>query len=300
MRSIQLREDGRFGQDDPLLWPQPVTPGNEYLACIQRRGTNSFVDFWSGNLEERDWKELVESPGVFQTSQALAKLLTQYLTHLWNRFHVAKSTFTSSTLQRLCAMEVATRASVGRLQKARVSTTVLQYLWVQTSRYALELSAFIDYNLDFRPRLTGRRYSVVDRDRIGAIVLTEEMVDEFDKMQIPVWVLREIRSLALFESKMLHSVIPITGAGLVTKISPTHGEIMLTRDVWSPEYLTTLREWSRYAPVTAPMQSSVMTTSPTARPPTPPPPTTGKRKRSHKKSTSKGKQCKYQTIYSPA
>ena len=36
-RDLYRREDGRYGEDDPIQWPQPFNENNAWLACIPTR-----------------------------------------------------------------------------------------------------------------------------------------------------------------------------------------------------------------------------------------------------------------------
>lgn len=253
-RFLQLRTNGYFGYDDPLMYPQPVTPGNEHLACIERGGGESddFIRFWRRALEERDYQELVQSPGTFRISQHLALRLAHNLTYLWRRSGICgKHAEDESARRRVPEMEVATRKVVTKLYRARGSRTIIEYLWVQAVRHALELSAFADYHLEFHHLLRKPRYNFTDRERMGGILRDEDMADRFTHCEIPAYILRDMRSPALFESKMREAVQP-RQSKMVTEVSPIYSDVMLECDAWSPDYLKTLREWSQRIPIAAP------------------------------------------------
>lgn len=291
LRSLLLRADGRFGYDDPLLWPQPLTADNEHLACIERRGTSAWVDFWHSNLGDGDTKQLVACAGVFQTSQAFASKLLCAVGYIWSRVSECESRFGPRTLQRLRGLEASTRASLNRLQSARDSKDVLQCLWILASRYALETSAFMDYHFLFTPRLSRNHMSNVDHSRMGAIVRTEQMVEEFDMMGIPVWIIRPLKSEALFESKMKEVVTPVICERIVEALFPGHSTALLECDPWSDAYLAVLHDWARYTPAGAPMQVAITPSSSSVlQPATQPTPSVGTGKKRKRSKTKVGKQ----------
>lgn len=247
-RKILLREDGRFGFDDHTLWPQVLQPHFEYLACIQTRHTNPYIMHWHQDVRLKDCRELVDQPGVYQLSAEWWDETHRRYQELADRVNAFSSDTSNNRFQGHLRYLVYSHKSAGeRLFNSRNSVAELQYLWVLVSRLALEISAYLDYYARFLIRLERDHIATPDDSRMGAIVYTDRVAQEFYKMGIPVWQIREKEDPRLFETKMLQLVDPTVSRRIKTGVSPHYPAIIKECDGLVGKYVGDLHDWSRFA-----------------------------------------------------
>lgn len=254
---LRLRQDGRFGYEDFLQWPQPAVSECAYLACIPTRGCSQETDFWHGHIFPFNCAELNDVPGVYQLNSDWmrgADEAYQYLKLAGNGF--AASPQYEHLLKPLIHLHQGHSFAAERLRNMRGSIHQLQMGWVLVARYALDIYAYVDYYSLYLPRLTLNHSFPVDKSRMGAIVHTDHLAQEMFKMGLPVWHLRRKDDPRLYEVKMLN-VVPWTRSQLDVSVSPMFPDVVYECDGIMGGTIAFLHEWSR-----APSRRQIPTTRP--------------------------------------
>jgi hypothetical protein len=226
-RSLFLRTNLRFGDDDPLQWPQLFLPNHPHLPCILTRPlTNDplivmwrlpdltdFVAVEGGVLEgvgklERGF--FVELQQLSLALLARAKI-PRYSKHVF----VSQSTTVIKNL-------------LHRLEFIATNFRKMQVGVRETQRAYLELRAALDYEEIYRPRMEGiksQRPPVVT-NVMGAFTIDLTNCDRLFRAGIPVWLVRpyselhSIRVKKLVPLQVADGIIPLHAA-----VHPTHPTI---------------------------------------------------------------------------
>lgn len=236
-----VRADGRFGYNDPTLWPQVARPGSEYLACIQKPRADSWYALWHGNLDQSDCEFAKDEPEMLQ-------ITWKFTSSVFQTFNTFFQTATAAGIQlgevehsQYYGLLTSARSAFRTLRDSRQKITVLQAYWVRLCRFMLEIAAYMDYHTVLLPMVQDGGCRAVEVNRIGVVVATEEMAVTFFKMGIPVWVLRSLDTRAVFESKMKYSVEFSTSPSIIERVSDIHNTPLLECDGWSGECLTVIQ-----------------------------------------------------------
>ncbi|KAG6914184.1 hypothetical protein DXG01_001909 [Tephrocybe rancida] len=191
-REVYLRDDGRFGYDDRMLWPQYYSYACEYFCCIPRcpedtkdsltvlwwtptyydlRGTDSSVTM-----------ELVSMPKVL-----LAKFKA------WQDQLVACVDDYQTTHPRhhfLGALCTAMRHAFIRVSMAMPRDDMRETI-PEFQCFCLNIIAWLSYHLKFLPRLAESKETLkgypVRHDLMGAVTEDPAIVQQLFEMRIPVW-----------------------------------------------------------------------------------------------------------------
>jgi hypothetical protein len=248
-RSLCLRTDGRFGLDDPLNWPQPCQANFEYLACIPNASHSTCSRFWHTPLTTDDCIAVDGSPGIFKLSRQKLEAMSPVHTQLCRR----RTTFTGSVSGRLSGPIQPLFQYFNRAHQLVVESledeACLALRWATMARWALELTAYIDYYTVFLPRLQKTGTFAPDPTRVGCLSLTSELTMECHKMGIPVWHLRPASSPYLRSSKMMLKTEPVSVPSFVDLVPAAGHVAILTVDFWSDKYLGPIHEWARLTPL---------------------------------------------------
>jgi hypothetical protein len=249
MRTLRLRTDGKFGFDDPLNWPQPSLPHQEYLACIPTRDRDLASRTWHSTLGSDDIIHIAGESPAFKLALTKSRLLDPARAAWCERVSFFRSKATPNLVKPLENLfQNYNRAYILLCEVAEESRFV-QYRWAAFSRWALEITAYLDYYVDFLPRLSRRQKFPLDRTRMGCITRTTELTQEFFQIGLPIWTIRQVSSPEVFRSRMMYSTPPRKRSEVVVSdFAPGHSTL-LEVDVWSPKYLGPVHDWARHMPL---------------------------------------------------
>jgi hypothetical protein len=246
-RQIQLRQDGRFGLDDPLQCPQPTSVNHEYLACIPTLEHDEASRYWHTPLTADDIVRVDGSPPTYQLSTPKRRSMERPRAQLADRVTVFQMRVSPTLRVPLETLYQRYNAAYQVLLERVKQRPFVQYRWATLGRWALEIIAYIDYYAVFLPRISLPRRNVMDSNRVGALAVTDELVQDFFKMGLPVWHIRPLSSPTILDSKLLYLTPPVK---LRIELTPAAGHNVLDIfDFWSPQYLGTLHDWARHTPL---------------------------------------------------
>ncbi|KAK0235063.1 hypothetical protein EDD85DRAFT_954589 [Armillaria nabsnona] len=201
-----------YADDDPCCWPQPYMSTRPYLTCITTQaapssdtyqplyGLPSCVQF-----EELGGSSLIHRPGLWD-KQEMAKLKTccQLLLDVARGVELPVTLFLSER-RRLLPM------FLERLEALPLTFKHLHLCVVETQRLALELRAYLDYYLLYRPCMDSPNavsLSAPKFDLAGMFTTSTTVVQELFKAGILMWLLRSL------------SVLPTTRINRAVKVTP--------------------------------------------------------------------------------
>jgi hypothetical protein len=255
-REIQLRRDGRFGSDDPLQCPQPTSINHEYLACIPTLEHDEASRYWHTPLTADDVVRVDCSSLTYQLSTSKRRSMEHPRAQLADRVTVFRMKVSPTLRAPLETLYQRYNAAYQMLLDRVKQRAFVQYRWATLGRWALEIIAYIDYYAVFLPRMSLPRRNAVDPNRVGALAVTGELVQDFFKMGLPVWHIRPLSSPTILDSKLLYLTPPVK---LRVELTPAAGHNVLgVFDFWSPQYLGTLHDWARHTPMEGGLAGSLI------------------------------------------
>ncbi|KAK7019383.1 hypothetical protein VNI00_018096 [Paramarasmius palmivorus] len=198
-RTVQRRQDYRYGQDDPLHWPQFFYTNRCHYAVIRRRPTRSsdpFGDWWHNPTEI----PFVPDEGVLT---GVGKLHHPYiLRHLDDIEDICKrySDYRSSLSNAMPNKYVAVlqhhlNQSYQRLSSLPMTLSDARSIYSFMQRCYLELLAALDWIQLYQPKMEGRspvfKGDASKSNLMGAFVTDSNSATQLFHAGVPVWVVRD-------------------------------------------------------------------------------------------------------------
>ncbi|KAK0437440.1 uncharacterized protein EV420DRAFT_1770014 [Desarmillaria tabescens] len=202
-REVYMRENFRYGQDDPLQWPQAYVEQFPHLACIRwiapASPNDPFHPLYRGltkyDFVECDPDSLVEGVGhlrysTFLKIQAACKVVIESMNSVDGSAPVSRS-----MRGHLNVIELL----LGRLHALPTSFLRVCLTFAETQCVALELRAFVEYMTVFKPLMDSPETDVpampVDESLVGAYIQDATVLQRFFKAGIPVWRIVDMKNL---------------------------------------------------------------------------------------------------------
>ncbi|KAK0505591.1 hypothetical protein EDD18DRAFT_1344405 [Armillaria luteobubalina] len=200
-----LRSDLRYGDDDPLSWPQPYVHQYCHLAIVRSPPLNlsqSHPDaplHWlpGGNdFREADSAGECRGPGF---------LHHHHLASLQNRVNIitekARGTTLSDGAEDLKhTYMLLLHDFLEHLEHLPMSLEKVQLNVQETQRVSLYLQALLDYMLVYKPRINSISDSTAvrtaDSGVTGAFTTNMQIAQDFFRAGIPVWIIRTVDQLS--------------------------------------------------------------------------------------------------------
>ena len=209
-RALYLRSNLRFGDDDPLQWPQPFTEEYPHLPCIMVRPKQEnhplrILWWWPDrhHFRPNDHSTLL---GVGKLDPAWFLCLQGVSLTLLKRAHDSQSTVKS--ISQLC---ITLENLLHRLEFIPTNFRTMQLSVREAQRVFLEITAYLDYLEIYEGNLDGSRLSSHGRrcQIMGAFTHDLDACDRLFRAGIPVWLVRPCRDLPSMRIKM---VVPLQAA----------------------------------------------------------------------------------------
>lgn len=196
-QTIFLREDMRYGEDDPTLWPQNYSAFFCHLGAIQRKpvGTHPEISIMWWNPTAADF--IVPDPDFTMTAR-LGKLtgarvaqLAAPIGRLLDSYKTAGAAL-SRVQNLLDPLVQQIRLSFDRIQTLPCTFTQLVVSVVALQRSFLEADALIRYMLEFKPRMVQPTTDTPPRTAhcIGVFITDPAIAQQFRAAGLPYWLLR--------------------------------------------------------------------------------------------------------------
>jgi hypothetical protein len=193
-RSLFLRSNFRFGDDDELQWPQPFVKDYGHLCCIKRQPP-------PGDAMEVMWllpqrADFLPDGGVLcgvgKLNCWMLKDLYRWVDHLFER--ATSSKFSDAPL--VTQLVTTLRLLLYHLEFISATFRATQIVVRETQRLSLELRALLDFEELFRPRMVSATPHRVNTDIMGAFTTDLLICDALFRAGIPVWLIRPYTALA--------------------------------------------------------------------------------------------------------
>lgn len=201
-RVMYMRSDFRFGDDDPWQWPQPYSISLCHFAAIPRRPLNQndplAIMWWTPSRE--DFVHSTTSSlivGVGQLDAVKLHLLRQPTITILDRFDNYKNDPRHPRTNPHAALAANhLRQGLTRLETLTTNRRSVFFDVTQVQRCSLELTAILDYIYIYKPRMDGEApASVAVAHTIGAFAFEPQVIQEFVRAGLPVWVVRNLNAL---------------------------------------------------------------------------------------------------------
>ncbi|TFK61924.1 hypothetical protein BDN72DRAFT_903683 [Pluteus cervinus] len=196
-RKVYLRENYRYGPDDPLQWPQPFVPYHAHLSAIRLpvRDTNDpmWVMWWNPEPAHFVGEDALIS-GLGRIDPDMFRLIKTSSDGLIERAEKSPSKGDSAFIPELLPL---LKDYIYRVEHVTTTfdTAVANVRTLQ--RLFLELLALLDYLERFKPMMIGQ--TKPDDDKLalvmGSFVYDIQQAENLMRARIRVWLIRPFREL---------------------------------------------------------------------------------------------------------
>ena len=194
-RRVHLRRDLRYGDDDFTLWPQPFSRKYCHHLAVPRKPEQPddplTILWWDPSPADFTPEEDSTITGLGKlSSQKVAALEIPYKSI---RARVKEFRKTHPENRLVSTADVAVRHALTRLQCLATSYKEMVYGVTEFQRFALELTALLDYQLIFYPRLEQNEIKFHEpANVIGAFTTSPQTTQICFQAGIPVWFCRPV------------------------------------------------------------------------------------------------------------
>ncbi|KAJ7736190.1 hypothetical protein DFH07DRAFT_779742 [Mycena maculata] len=196
--AIQLREDFRYGDNDPTLWPQQYSQFFCHLAAIHKKmpeKMNVSIMWWDvshANFICPDTgRSITRGMGKLRPERFSA--LTQAVSALLDEYHAyEKSLAPNKPLALFAALIKQLKLGLERLQTLPSTYTRMAVAITQLQRNFLELHTLLRYMSIYKPRMEAiddTPHPYPDKC-IGAFVSDPAVAQRFHAAGLPYWLIR--------------------------------------------------------------------------------------------------------------
>lgn len=214
-RSVFLRSNLRFGDDDPLQWPQPFLPSYPHIVCIPRKPRDVYSQtsiMWA----DLDRSSFIADDGMLggigKISSGIFVQIQRPALELIDR---AKNK--SSSVPFIRKLTLMLGHFLHRLEYISSTYRTTQLTFRETQRLFLELTALLDWHENFRgladgtsEKIDGFTYPPVTANVIGAFTTNPTICEGLFRAGVPVWL---IRPSSDFPSIRVKTIAPVETPG---------------------------------------------------------------------------------------
>ena len=195
-RKVFLRENSLYGDDDPMLWPQPYNSFYCHHAAIPRPCSlsNHQIIWWKPTEDCFDTytHSMVSIPGLGKLSKKQQQKLQSTVSFLIS--HVIE--YTSSVIEAQVPSTLGPLVKMVEHGMARLQTVWMNFRQVSFSvrdvqRCWLEITAILDYMTIFKPRMDSMNtppHPVATT--IGVFTMEVRVAQDFFHAGLPCWLIR--------------------------------------------------------------------------------------------------------------
>ncbi|RDB18923.1 hypothetical protein Hypma_014439 [Hypsizygus marmoreus] len=211
-REMRVRADGRFGDDDYLVGPQPYLPEFCHFAAIPRRPTQDAdplaIMWWFPSKSDFAYVSSNVISGLGKLDSGKLACFEQQVYNVQQRVETLRNDkdISSSRKQPVIALATSLDHAFRRLQSLPTSFSQLLFGVALMQRCYLELTGHLDYLYIYHPMMTGHQPPALSVARtIGAYVSDEVVVQEFVRAGLPVWL---IKPFTYLHATRIDAVVP--------------------------------------------------------------------------------------------
>ncbi|TFK59463.1 hypothetical protein BDN72DRAFT_865134 [Pluteus cervinus] len=200
-RDIHMRNDFRYGEDDPTLWPQRYMAQACHLAAIPRRpdDQNDPLQLFWKDFEEADFIPVDDTllGGLGHPSPDLISQLKAYVDKLNGAITQYQEIKKEQAANQVIFLRRAFYDSKTRFLSLALTFEQLKFSWTDVQRLYLELQAALDFAVKFRPRMTGEIWydpTLPPARTVGTITSNPAVLQQMYSAGLPVWLIRRPNS----------------------------------------------------------------------------------------------------------
>ncbi|KAH6901087.1 hypothetical protein BKA70DRAFT_1436977 [Coprinopsis sp. MPI-PUGE-AT-0042] len=205
-RHVFMRSDFRYADDDPIQWPQPYHPSTAHLGAIPRAPSND------------DLAVLWNSPSaVPRVEHAFRVWRVQDETLSWIAAGVGSLRDSADRYRTGDNSPTAVKATIimskfladllDRLTNLPMNENELVRCFAELQRCYLELTAYLNYMLTYKPRMDGIAAPARHlEDTYGTFTMDPLVVQNFVNAGLPVWFIRPTEKLP---NTRIDKVVPL-------------------------------------------------------------------------------------------
>lgn len=197
---MRFRSDFRYGEDDPLLWPQPYLSHVCHLGCIPLRPSSDddrAIMWWTLTREDfvPSTGNIITGVGLIQMQKLavlkrlIASLQSRFQAYMLDEKHPRKN-------ELVKALSNALNHAFKRLECLPMSFRQTNFGLSQVQRYYLEIVAALDYLMVYKPRMDGVAPPATQvAATVGTFTTDMLIAQEFVRAGLPVWLIRPYNRL---------------------------------------------------------------------------------------------------------
>jgi hypothetical protein len=210
-RQLKLRADSRYGDDDPMQWPQPYDSSHCHLAAIPRPNTllEHAIIWWTPTIGDFSCPPL-NGPvcGLGKLCRPRYNELRTSVKFLVDR--VAKYQQSIATTKGGLAIQPSLKwlhQVLDQLHSVQMSFRHVQFVVRDLQRVWLHVWAILDYMEIYKPRMDGfTPPGDGAADTIGTFTMSIRVAQDMFLAGLPCWL---IRSSAAFEDQKIFEISEI-------------------------------------------------------------------------------------------
>lgn len=199
-RHMRFRQNFRYGDDDPLLWPQPYVVSECHLAAIPMRPDASdrmAVMWWQLTREGFSLSTrgivtgigLISSTKLAQISRLVKDLQSRATAYLKNDRFPKKA-------EGVMVLSNALEQGITRLESLPMSLQQAGFCLSHVQRLYLELVALLDYITIYKLRIDGHLPAATQvASTMGVITENPMVAQDFIRAGLPVWLIRSYKEV---------------------------------------------------------------------------------------------------------
>jgi hypothetical protein len=239
-RSLFLRSNLRFGDDDELQWPQPFLDHYGHISCIRAQSPKDDPLHIMWVLPDRH--DFVSEGGMVGGIGRLHCVFLRSITRLWDVLLDRAMLPKFSNIKLVSELVSVLKLLLHHLEHISTTFRKMQITVRETQRVFLELQVLLDFEEIYRPRMTLPPVSI-PANVVGADTADLKVCDALFRAGIPVWLLRPYTAL---QSIRVRAIAPLQAAHGIIPLDPPSGPVHRTIYVGSPNKLDKYIAIARY------------------------------------------------------
>lgn len=213
-RKVFLREDSLYGDDDPMRWPQPYNSVYCHHGAIPRPGSLSahLIIWWRPTEYDHDayTHSMVSITGLGKLRERRFRKLQDSVSFLISRVTEFTSSIPESKIPLMLGpMMKMLEHGMTRLQSMWMNLPQMTFTVRDVQRCWLEITAFLDYMLVFKPRMDSITVNAQPHpaaDTMGVFTSEIRVAQDFFHAGLPCWL---IRPASVWSDINILKVIPV-------------------------------------------------------------------------------------------
>lgn len=195
-RNVRLRNDFRFGDNDPLVWPQPYLGQFCHFGAILRKPQSDTeplaIMWWTPDRTSFIPMTANIITGVGRLEISKLDRLRVLVDSVAQRVDTYRDDVNHPHKNQYCLHTAnALKHAFARLESLPMSWRQVQFGVAHVQRFFLETTAALDYLYVFKPRMDGDLPAATHVEhRIGAFTMEPLIAQEFVRAGLPIWLVR--------------------------------------------------------------------------------------------------------------